>query len=117
MPEQSKKRFQLGEYWLSQRPNSTQCCRTWFDRQKHQTRRASLSTDDFESAKVALAAWFTLHGSRDREEPRSVVLATVCARYQEKQGQHVGSAGVQRRNLTLILKAVPASTAEGECTL
>ena len=109
--------FELGEYWLSKRPNSPQWCRTWFDAETRQTRRASLGTDDLEAAKATLAEWYTLHGRRDREEPRSVVLATVCARYQDKQGQHVRSAGIQRRNLTIILEALPPGITVGEFTL
>ncbi len=118
MPSKSDERaFQLGPYWLSQRPNSPQWCRTWFDTDTRQTRRASLGTDDLEAAKEALAAWFTLNGRRDREEPRSVVLATVCARYQDKQGQHVRSANIQRRNLTIILEALSPGLTVGEFTL
>ena len=109
--------FELGEYWLSRRPNSPQWCRTWFDAETRQTRRASLGTGDLETAKAALAEWYTLHGRRDREEPRSVVLATVCARYQDKQGQHVRSAGIQRRNLTIILEALSPGMTVGEFTL
>ena len=109
--------FELGEYWLSQRPNSPQWCRTYFDAETRQTRRASLGTGDLETAKAALAEWYTLHGRRDREEPRSVVLATVCARYQDKQGQHVRSAGIQRRNLTIILEALSPGITVGEFTL
>jgi len=118
MSKKSEERiFQLGEYWLSKRPNSPQWCRTWFDAETRQTRRASIGTDDLEAAKEALAAWFTLNGRRDREDARSVVLATVCARYQDKQGQHVRSAGIQRRNLTIILEALPPGITVGEFTL
>ena len=109
--------FQIGPYYLSQRPNSPQWCRTYFDADTRQTRRVSLGTADFEAAKEALAAWYTLHGRRDREEPCSVVLATVCARYHEKQGQHVRSAGIQRRNLTIILEASSPGITVGEFTL
>jgi len=109
--------FQLGPYWLSQRPNSPQWCRTWFDANTRQTRRTSLGTDDLDAAKETLAAWYTLNGSRSREEPHSVVLATVCARYQDKQGQHVRSANIQRRNLTIILEALPLGITVGEFTL
>ena len=45
------------------------------------------------------------------------MLATVCARYQDKQGQHVRSAGIQRRNLTIILEALSPGMTVGEFTL
>lgn len=118
MSKKSEQRlFQLGQYWLSQRPNSPQWCRTWFDADTRQTCRASLGTDDLEAAKEALAAWFTLNGRRDREDARSVVLATVCARYQDKQDKHVRSSAIQRRNLTIILEALPPGITVGEFTL
>jgi integrase len=53
-----KREFRLGEYWLSQRSNSSAWLRTFYDEQAKQTRRVSLGTDDFDTAKRKLEDWY-----------------------------------------------------------
>lgn len=54
----AEKRFQLGDYWLSQRPGSPTWFRTWFDNETRQTRRAALGTTDAAEAEKLLTAWY-----------------------------------------------------------
>ena len=108
---------QIGDYWLSQRPNSTAWCRTWFDGTSRQTRRASLGTDDLEAACIALARWVTLHGHRAAQKPSETLMGDVFARYMEKHGQHTVGAGVQRRNLFLALERMQEGLTFSEFTL
>ena len=107
----------IGGYWLSRRPNSDQWCRTWFDTATRQTRRASLGTGDLDAAKIALAQWFTLNVTLRDQHPRDVSLATVFARYFEHHGKDTRSAGINRRNLYLMLTALPEGITVGELTL
>ncbi len=107
----------IGDYWLSRRPNSAQWCRTWFDAAARQTRRASLGTDDFDAARIALAQWVTLNVSLRQQHPRDVPLATVFARYYQQHGAATRSAGINRRNLYLMLTALPEGMTVGELTL
>ncbi len=107
----------IGDYWLSRRPNSGQWCRTWFDPATRQTRRASLGTDDLDAAKIALAQWFTLNVTLRQQHPRDVPLASVFARYFQHHGKDVRSAGINRRNLYLMLTALPEGITVGDLTL
>ena len=108
---------QVGDFWLSQRPNSPVWCRTWFDAASRQTCRASLGTDDLAAARVALARWVTLHGHRAAQQPREVLILDVFARYMEKHGRHTAGAGVQRRNLFLAGERIQEGATVGEFTL
>lgn len=108
---------QVGDYWLSKRPNSRFWCRTWFDDASRQTCRTSLRTDDLAAARIALARWVTLHGHRAAQQPRDVLMGDVFARYMEKHGRHTTGAGVQRRNLFLALERMQEGLAVSEFTL
>ena len=107
----------IGDYWLSKRPNSAAWCRTWFDGRSRQTRRESLGTPDFEQAHLALAEWVTLHGRRDREQPRDVPLGDVFVRYMHQQGNYTRGSVQQRRNLFLVLNALPEGVTVADLTL
>ncbi len=118
MPRPGKQREgSLGDYWLSRRPNSPVWCRTWFDPATRQTRRASLGTGDFEQAKLALAEWVTLHGRRERELLEDVPLADVFVRYMEQHGKDTRGSVQQRRNLFLVLSALPEGITVAEFTM
>ena len=103
----------IGDYWLSQRGNSDNWCRTWFDAGTRQTRRASLGTDDLEEAKHALARWVTENVGTRNANPGDVPVATVFARYQAKHGQFVRSGVINARNLLLMLEALPVGLMVG----
>jgi len=118
MPRRRTDRLgQIGDYWLSRRPNSPLWCRTWFDATTRQTCRASLGTSDFEAARLALAQWVTVNSRRSNQDPRDVALAEVFARYYQRKGRLAVSAGVQRRNLYLALEMLPAGLLVSELTL
>src|SRR5215469_5418797 len=86
----------IGDYWLSRRSNSPIWCRTWFDPNTRQTRRASLGTDDLAAAGVALAKWVTTSVGTDRIAPHQITLARIFLRYYERQGKHVVGAKAQK---------------------
>jgi len=107
----------IGDYWLSRRPNSAQWCRTWFDAGTRQTRRASLGTDNFDAARIALAQWVTLNVTLRQQHPRDVPLATVFARYYQHHGQSVRSGAINRRNLRQMLDILPEGITVDELTI
>lgn len=90
---------QIGDYWLSQRPNSAAWCRTWFDAATRQTRRASLSTDDFQDAKLKLWEWFAKYGRVGRQEPQDAPLDLILVRYWERHAHAQPSAEMARKAL------------------
>jgi integrase len=92
----SEGRFQIGEYWLSQRGNSPKWCATWFDHVSRQTKRASLGTADFQDAKIKLAEWVVKHAEMRHEKPQSVLLDTIFVRYYDGHAQNTRSAEVAR---------------------
>jgi integrase len=88
MPE----RFQIGDYWLSKRKGRKFWHRTWFDQKTRQTRRESLGTESYETAKKALAEWYAKHGELRKEAPESVLLDELLARYYEGHAIQTASA-------------------------
>ncbi len=82
---------QIGDYWLSKRPNSPVWCRTWFDAKTRQTRRASLGTADFREAQLALAEWVVSNHTIRHQHPENVPLETVLVRFYENQAKESNS--------------------------
>ncbi|MBL1430666.1 MAG: site-specific integrase [Robiginitomaculum sp.] len=89
MSRYTKRKFQLGDYWLSQRSGSPAYYRTWLDKQNRRTHRASLGTSDYEQAKERLTAWFINHQRPEQAEPAEVSLASVLSAYYEHHGKHI----------------------------
>jgi integrase len=94
--KQDERPFQLGEYYLSRRPNSDQWCRSWFDPATRQTRRASLGTSDLQAAQLKLAQWVVENQELRHGHPQQVPLATVLVRYYREHASKIPSA-VQAR--------------------
>lgn len=102
--EPSGERFQLGEFWLSRRPNSDQWCRTWFDARARQTRRASLGTSDHQLARVRLAEWYVENAQLKDESPAEVPVATILRRYYSEHGSLIASRATQKRACDLWME-------------
>jgi len=117
MPKREERIGEIAGYWLSRRPNSRQWCRTWFDTDTRQTKRASVGTDDLGQAHILLAQWITINVTMRRAEPREVTVGIVFARYFDKHGKHTVGSGVQRRNLLMMLERIPEGMTVGELTL
>lgn len=86
----STERFQIGEYWLSQRDNSPVWCRTWFE--GRQTCRQSLGTRDFEKAKERLAEWYTSRRDLKKEPVDVITVAEILRRYYDEHASKLASA-------------------------
>ncbi len=93
---------EIGGYWLSRRANSDAWCRTWYDKSRRQTRRASLHERDFERAKIALAKWVVENGSPNKDLSSDVPLADVLAFYWLRHAKKLVSARVQRPHIDLL---------------
>jgi integrase len=92
MPRYAEKLGQVGDYWLSQRPNSAAWCRTWFDGRTGQVRRASLGTVDFEEAKTRLVAWF-IESHREKNAPISeALLSGILKAYYDRHACNLPTA-------------------------
>lgn len=87
---------EIGNVWLSKRPGSAQWCRTWYDGDTRQTRRASLGTDDLQAAKVRLWEWFAGHGDVQKQRPEDTALELVLVRYFQQQAKEQASAEMAR---------------------
>src|SRR5258708_6221752 len=88
MPEQ----FRIGKWFLDKRPNSPSWCVCWFDSATRQTRRSSLSTEDFQVAKTRLAEHVTRHQMLKKVDPDEVLLEVILIRYWEEHGSRIPSA-------------------------
>jgi integrase len=104
-------RFQIGRYWLSQRPNSPAWCRTWFE--ARQTRRASLGTESYEAAKKKLADWYVKHGDLPQLERDQVTLDALMVRYYEHHAIHTASAATAYGAIKKINARIPSVTVAG----
>lgn len=87
---------QIGDYWLSKRPGSNQWCRTWFDADTRQTKRASLGTDDLQAAKLKLYEWFAKYGRVGKQEAAQASLEMVFVRYYQQHADGTASAEMAR---------------------
>ena len=97
--------LRIGEYFLDRGRNSPNYYVFWFDRRTRQTVSVSLGTPNLEQAKLEFAKWVTINAEMRSENPQDVHLATIFERYYEHHAKHVVGAGVQQRNLYLVLKA------------
>jgi integrase len=116
-PNEPDRPSQIGDYWLSRRPNSPVWCRTWFDPATRQTCRASLGTIDLAAAGIELARWVTTNVGTNRAAPADITIARVFARYHERHGRHTIGGDAQRVSLAMILKGMPEGMSVGEFTL
>jgi integrase len=87
---------EIGEYWVSKRPGSEQWCRTWYDANTRQTRRASLGTDDLQAAKIKLWEWFAKYGRVGKQEAHDTALELVLVRYYQQHAAASASAEMAR---------------------
>lgn len=93
MPRYNTRRtYQVGDYWLSQIPRSPAWYRTWYDATARQTRRTSLGTANFDEAKDRLTDWVLVNHKRTKEAPERVTLAELFAPFYEKHASKLASA-------------------------
>jgi len=86
------KRYQVGDYWLSQRSGNSTWNRTWFDEKTRQTRRISLGTSDFEDAKTKLNDWFITNNRPENAIASDVLIADIILDYYRSHGSKLPSA-------------------------
>ena len=92
MPRYSKREFQVGEWWLSQRDGSPAWYATFYDAAAKRSRRISLGTDDFEQARQRLLERY-LDEHRPQQAPaETVALADIVLDYYKKHGSEARSA-------------------------
>ncbi len=96
--------FKVGEYWIGQRKNSPNYYRVWWDPDARRIRRASLSTTDFEEAKLRLKDWFAKAHLPQNEPLNSIPLATIIRVYYEEHAMNLPSHEAARIELTKWLE-------------
>jgi integrase len=89
MPQEQ---FRIGPYFLGKRANSPSWCACWFDPAARQTRRASLGTKDFQTAKLRLAEYVTKKETVREAKPEHVLFESILIRYWANHAQHLPSA-------------------------
>jgi len=87
---------QIGQYWLSKRSGSGAWCRTWFDAETRQTKRASIGTADFQQAQLILAKWVVVNDQPKKVQSSEMQLDTVMVRYYENHAKHLRSGDSAR---------------------
>ena len=90
MPKPIKRAFQVGNYFLAQRPGSPSWYRCRYNSATRQTERISLETADFDEAKRLLTQWYAGHGDGPMEQ--EAMLSEVLLGYYEAHGKHIVSA-------------------------
>jgi integrase len=89
--EDENRFHRIGDYWLSQKPNSPNWHRTWFDKESRQTKRSSLGTDDIVEAEKALVQFLAKNPKLDRKDPATITLHTVLMWYWDNHGKKIPS--------------------------
>ena len=113
MPRYSKREFQIGEWWLSQRDGSPAWYATFYDGAAKRSRRISLGTDDFEQARQRLLERY-LDEHRPQQAPaEAVTLADIVLDYYKKHGSEARSASASARPRS----AAPGSVAKSRARL
>ena len=110
-------RFQIGEYWLSQRSNSPKWYVTYYARESRQTCRETLGTSDLEEAKLLLAQWVTVKGERRNVATSDARVEDIFIRYFEHRRTRIQGASQQRRALYRFLDACGGPTTVADLTL
>jgi integrase len=94
---------QIGDFWLSRRPNSPAWCRTWFHADSRQTKRESLGVENFDEAFQLLSDWYAQHRLK-RAEPDETKLADIFLRYWTDHAEHIRSASSAKVHLRVALE-------------
>ena len=92
--------YRLDAYWIAKRPNSETYYRFWYDPSTGNTRRASLGTRCFETAKQTLKVWFARNHLPGNEATENVPLSTVLRLYYEEHAMDLPSHEAVRIALT-----------------
>ena len=87
--KRTNRQGQIGDYWLSKRPNSPYWCRTRYEvrHKSRQTKRTSLGTTDFREAELKLAAWVTKNQTLRDVRPEDMPLENVLVRFFENKAK------------------------------
>lgn len=98
MPE-----FQLGRYWIATVHGSSCFYRFWYDAGTREVSRRSLKTDNFEEAKIRLAAIVLKEGEATPRQAGDVTLISVFNRYwTEHSDRRPNPSGARRAGVLLL---------------
>lgn len=97
MPNYTEREYRVGQYWLSQIANSPAWYRTWYCEESRQTKRRSLGTKDFQTAKEKLNEWFINEHRPENESLTNVLLVDVLLNYYNEHASKLRSADAARR--------------------
>lgn len=92
MGKYTRREFQIGDYYLSQRDGSPAWYRTRYEPKARRTERVSLGTESFEEAKERLTDWYIANRVPVQERPQEAFIADVLRRYYTEHGSKIRSA-------------------------
>lgn len=84
--------WEFGEQWVTDRPNTANLYRAWYDAAARKVRYASLYTTDLEDAKRQLAAYVLKHDAMPKLAPAGIELEAVLDRYYLQHGIDTAAA-------------------------
>ncbi len=79
--EAQERVFEIGRYWLSAHPNSSNLYITWYDQRTRRTKRTTTHTDDLEQAKLILADYVREQSRPEFNQPHQVILCDALGDY------------------------------------
>lgn len=85
--------WEFGEQWVTDRPNTANLYRAWYDAAARKVRYASLNTTSLEDAKRALAKHVLQHDAMPKQVPTGIELAAILDRYWLQHG--IGTAAAR----------------------
>jgi integrase len=106
----------IGNYWLSQRPNSPAWCKTWYDPATSHTVRESLGTSDLREAQDRLALFCFRNPTQDRKHPSQVKVLDVLVWHWEGRSSKLASSVAFRNSFAHWSSYFTASTVVEDLT-
>ena len=104
-----EKRWQYGDYWLSQRSGSQNYYVTWYEKSEakgRRTNRRSLRTTDFEDAKIKLTSWVNEKGALAKQSSHDVSIATCVERYVQQKARFIVSKKTKSATRSILTQCV-----------
>ena len=91
MPKIHQREFQIGEFWLSRRKDSPIWYASFYDKKAKRSRRISLCTEDFSTAKEKLLALYLQKEQPDEPASNDITLAQILLGYYNGHAKNIPS--------------------------
>lgn len=115
MGRYAKREFQLGDWWVGQKPGSPAWHRCRFDKRTGQTSRFSLGTTDLQQAKDILTEWWIANTLKKERDAADVLLEEVLLAYYHQHAKNLPSGRRIKSSMANITGFFEGKTVKQAC--